>query len=393
MWNLLVVEDEPIVRMGLRSMVDWESYGVSWKAEASNGEEALKILEKEDIHILMTDIRMPGLDGLQLSKLVKKHHPEVQVIILSSYDDFSFVKEALRIGAADYLHKPTMDEEDVAGALHKVIELLEQSQAEKQSPTEADKNSLLLSLLDAYTFPENLNNYEFMNDHKFNSGFILTLFRKRDDAIQGTDDKDHLRFRSILHLIDQYVSKYWGGVVFHRNYREMIWIAPAEAKSEGAEQLEINKYLEAMRQKVLELLNVALIYSVSTSYTHMNLLPEAYMEALLQFPINKQSDNFIVRKSKEFVDEHLLEDITLIKVAEAMHVSSGYLSRVFLKEIGENFVDYVIRNKIEHAQKLLRETNRKIYEIAADIGYTNPHYFSKLFKDRVGVTPMEYRNQ
>ena len=144
---------------------------------------------------------------------------------------------------------------------------------------------------------------------------------------------------------------------------------------------------------MLELLNVALIYSISPAYTDMNQLPEAYMQALLHFPLNKQSDNLIVRKSKEFVDKHLLEDITLAKVAAAIHVSPGYLSRVFYKEIGETFSDYIIRNKIEYARKLLRDTNRKVYEIAADIGYTNPHYFSKLFKERVGVTPLEYRNQ
>ncbi|GJM75426.1 hypothetical protein HMSSN036_76420 [Paenibacillus macerans] len=69
MWNLLVVEDEPIVRMGLRYMVDWEAQGVCWKAEAANGEEAVKVLESEEIHIVMTDIRMPGMDGIELGAI------------------------------------------------------------------------------------------------------------------------------------------------------------------------------------------------------------------------------------------------------------------------------------------------------------------------------------
>jgi two-component system response regulator YesN len=235
-----------------------------------------------------------------------------------------------------------------------------------------------------------------LNNELFQSGFRIVVFRKRDDAVQADGDSAELRFMSILYLIQEYVAKDWGGVVFHRGFREVIWIAPARAKSgeaDSANPAEHGKYLEQLRQKVLELLHVALIYSSSPVYERISELPDAYMEALLHLPQHEQSDNLIVRKTKEFVDKHLFEDITLAKAAAAVHVSPGYLSRIFLKEIGENFSDYVIRNKLEYARKQLRETNRKIYEIAAEIGYTNPHYFSKLFKERLGKTPLEYRNQ
>jgi two-component system response regulator YesN len=392
MWNLMVVEDESIVRIGLRYMVNWEICGIYWKAEASNGEEALRVMETEDIHIVMTDIRMPGMDGIELAKQIKERHQGVQIIFLSSYDSFSYVKEALRLGVIDYLHKPTMDTEEITLTLNKAVALLEETQLNHLQLTEDDRNDYLLSLLDKYTFPE-LPFIPKIETHEFKNGFWLIVFRKREDAIQENDDSDHLRFMSVQYLIDEFVSRDWGGIVFHRHFREIIWIAPLEAKSGRAELAERNKYLDSLRQKVLELLNVALIYSVSGLHMQLDQLPEAYMEALLLSPLHEQSDNFIVRKSKEYIDKHLLEEITLAKVAIAIHVSPGYLSRVFLKEIGENFSEYVIRNKIEFAQKLLRETNKKIYEIAAEIGYMNPHYFSKLFKERTGFTPLEFRNQ
>ncbi|UUZ85095.1 response regulator [Paenibacillus sp. P26] len=153
MWNLMVVEDETIVRIGLRYMLKWESFGVHWKAEASNGEEALRIMDKEEIHIVMTDIRMPGMDGLELARQIKQREPAVELLFLSGYDNFSYAKEALRLGAADYLHKPTMDEEEVAGTLRKVVTRLEETQAVKQSPAEEDRSEYLLSLLDKYTIP------------------------------------------------------------------------------------------------------------------------------------------------------------------------------------------------------------------------------------------------
>ncbi|MFD0695959.1 response regulator [Paenibacillus sp. GCM10027628] len=394
MWNLLVVEDESIVRVGLRYMINWESLDLNWKAEASNGEEALSIMETQQIHIVLTDIRMPGMDGLELAKQIKQRYPGVQVIFLSSYDDFAYAKEALRIGAVDYLHKPTMDEDEIKEVLVKTIKLLkEHKPPSRQQLTGDEKNEYLLSLLDKYTFPSSPFPPELMTD-EFKAGCWLTVIRKREDAVAESADSEHLRFVSLLFFIDELVVKDWGGIVFHRHYREIIWIAPHLAKAASTQHVERNKYLERLRKKVLELLNAAVIYSHSSSYDDMIDLPKAYMEALLRLPAKEQSDNLIVRMAKEWVDRQLLdEDITLGKVAADIHVSQSYLSRVFLKEVGENFSDYVIRNKLEYAQKQLRETNKKVYEIASEIGYTNPHYFSKLFKEKFGITPLEYRNQ
>lgn len=394
MWNMLVVEDESIVRVGLRYMVNWESLGVFWKAEASNGEEALRVMETGEIHFVITDIRMPGMDGLELARQIKLRYPLVQIIFLSSYDDFSYAKEAIRLGAIDFLHKPTMDEDEIAEVLRKTVSTLEETVQTAKPPyvTEDDRNQYLLSLLDVYTFPQSplISEFETYDDKQ---GYWLTVIRKREDAITDASDAEHLRFLSLQYMVDEIVTKDWGGVVFHRHYREIIWIAPASPRAAAIKEVEKNKYLESVRQKLLHLLSVSIVYSISSSYEHITDLPKAYMESLLRLPVNEQSDNLIVRMAKEMVDRCLLEDITLIKVAADIHVSSGYLSRVFLKEVGENFSDYVIRNKLEYAQKLLRQTNKKVYEIAADIGYMNPHYFSKLFKERFGIPPLEYRNQ
>jgi len=391
MWNLLAVEDESIVRIGLRFMVNWERYGVTWKAEAADAEEALRILRREEIHIVLTDIRMPGMDGLELAKQIKELQPDVQVIFVSSYDNFHYAKTAIRIGAVDYLHKATLDEEEIAGALGKAVGILEQTAVAKQQMTQEKRNEYLLSLLDACTFPKEPLMPE-LQDEIFQHGFRLVVFRKRDDAVQYDDESEQLRFLSIQYLIDEYVSKDWGGIVFCRGSREVIWICPTKARS-GADTCGFTRYLDNLRHKVLELLNVALIYSASPDFSEMAELPKAYLQALLRYPQHEQSDNLIVRLAKQYVDQHLGENISLAKVAEAIHTSPAHLSRVFCREVGESFSEYMIRNKMERAQQLLRDTNRKVYEIAAGVGYSNPHYFSKLFKERTGVTPLEYRNR
>ncbi len=386
MWNMLVVEDESIVRIGLRYLLDWESCGIRWKFEASSGEEALEILDSEQIHIVMTDIRMPGINGLELSKRIKERKPEIPIIFLTSYDTFAYIQEALRLGAVDYIHKPTMDETEIRDALRKAIGKLEETGGTRSEIPAVDWDQYLLSLLDKYTFPQDAR---LPDETLLASGFWLTVFRKRDDALADSEN-GNLRFQAMRHLIEEYVGKDWGGLVFHRNFREVIWMAPETAKSGHTNKL---KYLDNLRKKVIELLNLAVIHGSSSTYSALEQLPDAYLEALVQLPNNEQCDNLIVRHAKAYIDENLLEDIGLAKVANSLHVSPGYLSRIFQKEIGENFIDYITRNKMEHAQRLLRDTTRKVYDIAAEVGYTNPHYFSRLFKLRTGVTPHDYRNQ
>lgn len=393
MWNLMVVEDEPIVRMGLRYMINWEDLSVNWKAEASNGEEALRIMEKEDIHIVMTDIRMPGMDGLALAKEIRKRNEAAAIIFLSSYDNFPYVKEAIRLGAINYLHKPTMDEREVEETLRRAVDHLQQSvQCEPPHLMEKKVNAFLLSLLDKYTYPSRIMLPELLNE-PFTEGIWLTSFRVRDDALHGEAEADAMKFLSIRYVIDEYVTREWGGFVFHRRHREILWLAPRAAKTGAEGPAAREAYLENLRQKVFDLLNVPLIYATSSVYERLEQIPEAYLEAQLNAPAGQPFHSLHVRLAKEYVDRHLCEDISLAKVAEAIAISPSYLSRIFLKEMGESFSDYVIRNKTEMAKKLLRETNLKVYEIADRLGHGNPHYFSKLFKERVGKTPLEYRNQ
>lgn len=368
-----------------------------WKAEAANGEEAVKVLESEEIHIVMTDIRMPGMDGIELGRYIRSHRPQhIQMIYLSSYDDFPYVKEAIRLSALDYLHKPTMAEEEVKAALRKAVKLLEQS-TPKTLPvwSEEERNAWLVSLLDTYTFPSEIRLPEFEKG-MFAQGLWLAVLRLRDDAadqMAAAPEQGHLKFISIRYLVEEYVGRDWGGLVFHRDRREIVWLAPAASKAGSEDRCGREKYLDRLRGKVFELLNASIIYSCSSVYEQPRQIPEAYLEAELKLPVNQQSDSLHIRLAKEYVDNHLLEDITLPKVAESIPISPGYLSRIFLKEVGESFSEYVIRNKIIYAQKLLRDTNKKVYEIAEILSYTNPHYFSKLFKERVGMTPLEYRNR
>lgn len=393
MWNMLVVEDESIVRIGLRYLVDWESCGVVWKAEASNGEEAWRIIEEEDIHIVMTDIRMPVMDGIQLTKKIKERGGEIQVVVISSYDDFPYVQEALRLGVTDYLHKPTMDKEEIVDMLKKVLGNLERTQGSStalSATTEKEKNEFLQALFSGAGEDDRLEQqYAMFGLPDLTEGVRTVGIRLSSGGREEESEHGGSRFVAARYFIEKYVSHDWGGAVAVGERDELLWLAPARAR---VGDRTWNEYLAELKKNLANLLNVALVFSGGSLANDISGLRKAYEELQREFGESEGQVGQAVRMAMDYVDLHFCEDVSLSSCAEFAHVSPAHLSRIFLKETGVNFSDYVIRKKMERAKELLRQTNLRIYEVAEKVGYAHSHYFSKLFKEYVGQSPIDYRN-
>lgn len=130
MYRVLIVEDEFIVRFGIRSMIDWEMIGLKLAGEAANGKEALEWMRREPLDILITDIKMPVMDGIELISHVRRLYPEMKIIILSNLEDFHYAKEAIRHGVSEYLVKSDMMPRDFEQALLNVKERLDAARSE-----------------------------------------------------------------------------------------------------------------------------------------------------------------------------------------------------------------------------------------------------------------------
>ena len=117
MHGVLLVDDEPLVRAGLARKIDWERYGMRVVAEASNGDDALEKITSADLSLVITDIKMPGMDGLELIRRAGRARPELRFVVLSGYDEFDLAQEAMRLGVRHYLLKPTKPAE-----LHRVLQ-------------------------------------------------------------------------------------------------------------------------------------------------------------------------------------------------------------------------------------------------------------------------------
>ncbi len=122
MIKVLIVDDEYIMRQGLKYMIDWEHEGYQIVGEASNGKEALDLAEELKPHIIICDIVMPLLDGVDFAEIIHKMYPQIQTIILSGYDNFEYVKQTLMSGVSDYILKPALNQETLRKVLRKTAE-------------------------------------------------------------------------------------------------------------------------------------------------------------------------------------------------------------------------------------------------------------------------------
>ena len=131
MIKVFLVEDEIIIRNGIKNSINWEMHGYDFVGEASDGELALPMILEKKPDILITDIKMPFMDGLELSEQVKKVLPATKIMILSVYNEFDYAKMAIKIGVTDYLLKP-ISSEKLLDAVNKVAEEIRKEQSEKE---------------------------------------------------------------------------------------------------------------------------------------------------------------------------------------------------------------------------------------------------------------------
>lgn len=242
--KVLIVDDEPYMIEYIKKLVDWESYGFCQVLTAKGGSIARDLLQEHQPELLITDIKMPKISGLDLSRIIKENHYPTKVIIISGYSEFEYAQQAVRYGVSEYLVKPVL-KNDFMKTLERILEKSFDKQADAENSTEG-------------------------------------MFCNQKDAIS-------------------YVKKYIG-----ENYG-------------------------------------------------MNLSLDA-----------------------------------LGKIA---HLHPAYLSKIFKEVTDVNLSNYITDVRMQKAAELLEQTELRIHEVMEQVGYQKSQYFSKLFKDKYGVTPKEYRRK
>ncbi len=330
MYKLLIADDEKIVRESVCELINWASLDIEITACCRNGLEALDAIIDTAPDIVITDIKMPGIDGLELINKIYSLDSRIQFIILTGYPEFEYARRALQYGVQEYLLKP-VSEDSIIKAVRKALKSLSVS------------NNPLVGQLVA-RFIEDRNALDCDNARKLLDRFFLHY-----------TDADELRTIGLNLIIE--LHTHFGPF----NYKTAL--------SQFTEKLlletDCTALSELIKNQVLELL----------------------------FTSDK-SDISISDKVKDYVLQYLNDEtLTLKYIAEnLLFINVNYLSRTFVKQTGEKFSCYLNRTRIEKAKKLLlRRDNLHIHEIADAVGFgNNPQYFSQVFKKYTGLTPTQF---
>ena len=365
MVKVFLVEDEAIIRRGIKKNVEWEKNGFEFVGEAGDGEYAYPQILKTEPDILITDIKMPFMDGLELSHLVKKILPNTKIIILSGYNEFEYAKEAITIGISEYLLKPV-----TAASLTAVLRKVKEEIRE-----EKEKSRLLERYFVSY---EKYNEFLDKTDYTGVDRKLIQDFLKLGSA--GEEGM----------FIDEYLA-----AVGENNYRSLLLRQYMTIDIFFCVQ-EFLKGLSVCADEIPpELGDIKYIPKIVGSEEQT----VSYLKELFAFAISERdrvSGNrygSLIDTAKQYLAEHFeSNDVSLNTVAAQVGVSSSYFSSIFKQETGQSCVEYLTKLRIDKACELLRCTTLRTAEIGERVGYNDPHYFSATFKKVTGVSPKDYKN-
>ncbi|HEY8910674.1 MAG TPA: response regulator [Desulfosporosinus sp.] len=356
MFKVLIVDDDKSVRYMLKRYNQWANYGFSVDEEACDGKEALIKLASGHIDLVITDIKMPGMDGIEFLSELKFRKWDVCTILLSTHSDFEYAKQGIRLGAFDFMTKP-LEEDVLSEALERAKKYLDEK---NQRSIRVEEERRLIE--------DSLTHFYPKNREERMAGLILAgnleaLTEAEAAFFELTKLLDHDLFKTarLLEIILTNLS----GLV----YKAFVWLQKVEEVA-SSNVLQHTDSLQGMKSEFLSRIR-GLITVIKKYELH-------------------QSES-IVRKTCLYITEHIEEDINLELIANEVHVSKDYLGKLFKQKTGVNVNDYLTKIKMEYAKHLLGTGEYKNYEVSEKLGYSSPDYFCRLFKNYTGFTPLQFR--
>ncbi|OBZ18698.1 DNA-binding response regulator [Bacillus sp. FJAT-27264] len=544
MYKLILAEDEEDVREGIIGQIDWEKYGFEVVDQAENGREAADAIDRLLPDVVVTDIQMPFMNGLQLAEWIRSRHPNTKIIILTGYDEFEYAQRAIKLQIDEYILKPFSSQE-LIDVLLKVKGSIESEIAEKENVFVLSEHyrkslpvlreqflcSLVSRRLTRTEIEEKRTEYDIpLEGQLFQASVISVDYIRqggrenpeegRPVSLRDTGDRN-LQLFAVLNIAEEICEKHdFGKVFIHRDNVVLLSVSPHQEEAEitgktftileeigqnvqrflkltvtsGAgtvcqsPELLFNSFGDAMQaldyRVILGNNRVIWIEDVESRSTQMLDYDDLSQQSLIrtiklgtvqelktvvdglfaglditqvsmqdyqiflleimtsilrvakeagnetaelfgsglsslidtnkfnnveeakQWIINlctrimnsialerQSSYKQLIDQAKEYIRDHYEEsDISIGKVCQHLHISTGYFSSIFKKEMKTTFVSYLLQIRLEAAKELLRSTELKAFEIAEKIGFSDPNYFSFCFRKKYGFSPKEYKN-
>jgi len=350
MMRVLLADDEPLELLNLQALFQ-RAEGTYDLRMAENGYQAIDILEQEPVDIAFLDIRMPGMDGIEVLQTIAERWPDTEVAIVSAYGEFSYAQRALELGATAYLLKPFGTAE-----FYRILQKVTERHAERNVTKPLIQQSLLEKALFS---PEPIDSDLLQSYYGFLPETVVVMQTSQVEL------EEQLR-KNLTADMGVWAPEKIDSV--------SVFLAKKEKLAEVQQIL--------LRSKLLHP-DEAILYAIGESSD----VRKAYKAALAQL---RENNNTIVQHCLEFIQENYQQSLTLTEVASAVHVSPSHLNRLLKKELGCTFVDILSTTRIEKAKELLKKAYSIDY-VADCTGFSSLAYFTVTFKKVTGQSPTSYR--
>lgn len=347
MTKVLVVDDDYLVRKGFIAMMPWKLHGMEVVGEAESAKKALEFMAGHPVDLLITDLHMPVMSGLELMREVRRLYSHIHMVVLTFHDKFDYIQEALRLGAIDYITKIELEDEKMDEVLRRIRE--RKGKEDVQQSFYGQLPSLEISLQ--------------ASDEQKRAEALLSRWAEGNWTIDAEE---------------------WATLI-----DETLLLKPSPARlqdelTKGCEKwtlLTPNSYSppDVDRMKTWE-----------DWLAWIERFRTAVGSRIAEIPYAPEMIHCIV-KAQAIIQDEFQSDITLPDIAKRVGMSRSYFSRCFRDITGQTFNDYTREVRMKHSEKLLRQTSKPIHWVAMESGYPNEKYFSKVFRNWAGMLPSEFR--
>lgn len=357
----MIVDDREIVRTELKRIKIWgELSGFTISQEAQNGQEALDRLETNHIDLVITDIKMPKVDGIELLRAIVDRNLCSCVVLLSDYSEFHYARQGIVLGAFDYIPKP-VDANEVSALLTRAKMFLDNEWQEKERIRRLEEShkdtQLHLSVAEVNTLTGLIRRGDEQSK--------LEIEQLLDQIIRNSYKGDLFKIADLLkNSINDVITQ----LINSAPYFELFTI-PA-----------MNKVFDNMKNQSITALKKIFMEMVTN------------MSRLIQLLRLDLQDKGIVKQVCDFIIKNIDHNLSLSMVADQLYMNKTYISESFKQKIGISFTEYATLVKMERAKVLMVKDDLKTYEVAEKLGYKDVEYFSKVFKKNIGLTPTEFRH-
>lgn len=399
MLKVVIVDDEPKIRRGLKGLIDNMQLDMQVIGEAEDGEMALEVAKDLRPDILLVDICMPFLNGLQFIEQLKSVVKDCIIIVITGHDEFAYAQKAVKLQVFDYLLKPVFGEQLMAvleRAQEQLVSLRLQDQYLTWANQETQKNLPLLresfckdwvkGQLSAEYIVSQLNFLQL--DLPAVSGVMVLKVAGQFTRGQLLKDWDRdLLLFSIQNIFREILEQWQPYIMFHDDVDNLVVITPIENLSEW---YELSRSLQQLVEENLQQVVIIAQRPVTDVVTGV---AAAYQESISELNRKASYTPIVLLSQKHIETYYYKEDLSLQELADHIQISPTYLSRLLKNEIGVSFIEYLIQVRVEKAIQIMSDPMVKLYEVAQRVGYNNQHYFSTAFKKVVGLSPAEYRKK